>query len=72
MDDLVYAEKFSNSPPKWIQGEVIKVTGPLSYQVELESGLVVRRHVDSVRSRRPNTTVELRDSGQVDPLILPD
>ena len=52
VDDLVYAENFLNSPPKWIQGKVVKV--------------------DSVRSRRPNTTVELCDSGQVDPLILPD
>ena len=51
VDDLVYAEKISNSPPKWIQGKVVKVTGPLSYQVELESGLVVCRHVDRVLSR---------------------
>lgn len=39
--ELVYAENFSTTPPKWIPGKVVKVTGPLSYQVELESSSVV-------------------------------
>ena len=78
MDDLVYAENFSNPPPKWIPGKITKVTGPLSYQVELESGLVVHRRVNSLQSRKPTATttessvVHLPDSGEVDPLILPD
>ena len=47
----MYVENFTSSPPKWMPGKVVKVTGPLSYQVEVESGAIVRRHVDNVRSR---------------------
>lgn len=83
LGNLVYVENFTTSPPKWIPGKVVKVTGPLSYQVELESGTVVRRHVDSVRSRSAvspavGTTTELSgnsqlsNSSQVDPLTLPE
>ena len=31
-------------------GEIVKVTGPLSYQVRVESG-IVHRHVDNIRPR---------------------
>ena len=37
--DTVYVEDFSTPSPTWIPGMVTKVTGPLSYHVELESGL---------------------------------
>jgi len=47
---------------------VVRVTEPLSYQVELESGPTVRKHVDSIRKRHA-VTVEVQD---VDPLSLPD
>ena len=50
--DLVYAENFTGSPPKWSPGTVIEVTGPLSYRVELQTGTSVRRHVDSLRKRQ--------------------
>ena len=77
--DLVYVENFTSSPPKWMPGKVVKVTGPLSYQVEVESGAVVRRHVDNVRSRSDTALPEnqrsqsdTESSNQVDPLTLPD
>ncbi len=41
----VFAEDFSNSSEKW------KVTGPLSFQIDLSNGKTVRRHVDNVRKR---------------------
>ena len=73
VDDLVYAENLLTHLPSGFKGKSLKLPSTsIFYQVELESGLVVHRHVDSVRSRRPNTTVELCDSGQVDPLVLPD
>ncbi len=50
LDDRVYVKDFTVSPPKWIAGKIVKVTGPLSYQVELISGNIVRRHVDAVRN----------------------
>ena len=68
--DTVYAENFTGSPPKWLQGTVVKVTGPLSYHVELESGHTVRRHVDSLRVR--HAKVQQNKSDNVDPLYLPD
>ncbi len=52
IDDSVYVNDFS-SPTllSWIPGKVVKVSGPLSYHVELQSGRVVRRHVDAVHQR---------------------
>ena len=77
--DLVYVENFTSSPPKWMPGKVVKVTGPLSYQVEVESGAVIRRHVDNVRSRsdtalpgNQRSQSDTESSNPVDPLTLPD
>ena len=51
VDDTVYIKDFSTPNLTWIPGKVVKVTGPLSYHVEVQSGKVVRRHVDAVRKR---------------------
>ena len=37
------------SGPKWIPGTVLKQTGPLSYIVQVNSGLVWKRHIDHIR-----------------------
>ena len=73
--DRVYVKDFSTTPITWIPGKVVKVTGPLSYQVELLSGRVVRRHVDAVRSRqvyytRPQT--QSCTESTEDDYLLPD
>jgi len=48
----VYAEYFSNnSELKWLPGSVSKVTGPLSYIMELLDGKTVCCHVDHVKAR---------------------
>ena len=44
--DTVFAEDFTASSEKWLPGVVQKVTGPLSYQIELSNGQIVRRHID--------------------------
>ena len=49
--DSVYAEDFTASACKWIPGTVVGATGPLSYTIRLQSGAVVRRHVDNLRRR---------------------
>ncbi len=36
--DLVYAEDFRVFKSKWMKGIVVKVTGPLSYLIELLTG----------------------------------
>ena len=46
------SQNFSNSDEKWLPGVVTKVTGPLSYYVELSDGRVIRRHIDHLRSRQ--------------------
>ena len=49
--DLIYTKGFSSTPLIWILGTVVKVTGSLSYHIELGDRHVVRRHVDTVRAR---------------------
>ena len=36
---------------KWVPGTIIQEAGPLSARVELEDGMVVRRHQDQLISR---------------------
>lgn len=68
--DLVYAQNFTGSSPKWLPGTIVMVTGPLSYRVELESGHIVRRHVDSIRVR--HARIQQNKSDIVDPLYFPE
>ena len=68
--DTVYVKDFTTSPPKWVPGKIVKATGPLSYQVELFAGNIVRRHVDAVRGRttmypRPTSATEDQASHDV-------
>ena len=51
VNDKVYAKNLINNTPKWIAGTVTKVTGPLSYVIQLEDGRIVRRHVDHVKKK---------------------
>lgn len=48
--DNVFIRDFRGPGVKWLPGEIARVTGPLSYQVTVDAGLV-RRHVDHVRLR---------------------
>ncbi|XP_043935248.1 uncharacterized protein K02A2.6-like [Protopterus annectens] len=57
--DAVMTRNFSYGP-KWIPGFIVKSTGPLSYQVRLNGGLLVRRHVDQIlRSEQKKDSMEL-------------
>ena len=82
--DLVFAENFAGTAPRWLPGAVVMVTGPLSYKSLI--GPTVRRHVDSIRKRYlqqmppqgedaprpPEPQVDQDQSQEVDPLSLPD
>ncbi len=64
--DMVYAEDFRVSrKSKWLPGMVSKVTGPISYVIELSGGGLVRRHIDNIRSRQAqgSTSVDELDLG---------
>lgn len=73
--DLVYVRDFTASRSKWIPGTVVKVTGPLSYHVQLASGETVRRHVDAMHPRRAPVEPaqsQQRDDIAEDDVSLPD
>ena len=49
--DVVYTRDFSTPTVTWTPRSVVKVTGPLSYHIELADGRTVHRHVDAIRKR---------------------
>ena len=53
----MFAKNFSGAPPNWVPGRVVRVTGPLSYEIELQQGGTVHRHVDAVRRREAAVTL---------------
>ena len=72
VNDTVYVKDFSTASPTWIPGKVVKVTGPLSYHVELQTGRIVRRHVDAVRRREVRTPSTTTGPSTEDDYFLPD
>ena len=36
---------------KWIPGEIVNTTGPLSYSIQIENGRIIRRYFDHIKSR---------------------
>ena len=48
--DTVFVRDFSTPTTTWLPGKITKVTGPLSYHIELDTGCIVRRHVDAIRN----------------------
>lgn len=69
--DTVFVRDFSTPTTTWLPGIVTKVTGPLSYHVELDTGRTVRRHVDAIRNR--TVSVQSREKSTTDDdLYLPD
>ena len=52
--DEVYARNF-RSHPQWVAGKIVKITGPLSFEIELSDGRVIRRHQDHIRKHLAST-----------------
>ena len=70
--DLVRAKNFGHGL-KWLKGKVTKITGPLSYEVELFDGRAVRRHVDHLLRREADSRgEEVANTGSATPLVLPE
>lgn len=70
LNDNVFVRNFG-SGSVWLPGTIVGVQGLLSFQIKLEDGRIVRRHIDHVRARVCDSTVldqELSD----DPLPIPD
>ena len=69
--DSVLVRNFLQGP-KWLSGVVQESSGPVSYQVELDSGVCVRRHVDHIRARQPDTRESQGDnSGPLQGIPIP-
>ena len=62
------AKNLRPSRPKWLIGEFVKFSGPLSYVIKLTNDTEIRRHVDYVRKR--DYVLESLDSVQIVKLIL--
>ena len=61
VSEEVYAENFSSTTPKWLSGKITHQRGPVSYEVELDDGRIVRRHADSIRRRAKQTPIDHPD-----------
>ena len=42
---------------KWLPREIVDITGPLSYSIEIENRRIIRRHVDHIKSRSVQSTL---------------
>ena len=62
--DTVFAEDFTSSKQKWIEGTITDITGPLSYKIKLTDGTEVRRHVDSIKQRLITTATVISEVAQ--------
>ncbi|XP_062380634.1 uncharacterized protein K02A2.6-like [Sardina pilchardus] len=56
--DAVYTRNYGLGP-KWVPATVESPTGPVSYTVILGNGQRMRRHVDQVRARHPESSSSL-------------
>lgn len=50
----------------WLPGSVIKSSGPVSFEVKLSNGQIVRRHQDHIRKRSQTESVESNDGNTAD------
>ena len=53
-DNLVYCRHFSSTKPTWVPAVIKNKTGPLTYELKLTDGRIVRRHIDHIISRESN------------------
>ena len=48
--DKVFARNYHGTKI-WLPDEIVQVTGPVSYKVKMSSNLILRRHIDLLRTR---------------------
>ena len=69
-DEEVYVENFTKKNPRWIPGIITEVTGPLSYEIQLQDGTKVKRHIDHVRKREVQSSPEPVTGTEVSDTLL--
>lgn len=45
----MYISNFVPRGPKWLIGRIIKILGPVSFKVQLEDNVIIKRHQDQMR-----------------------
>ena len=66
--DLVFVKNFPpGSKPKWLPGEIQSTDGPRSFTISLSDGRIVRRHLDHIRRRYPESKVDVDLTPAVEP-----
>ncbi len=63
LNDLVFVKDVPNNK-KWLSGNIVAVTGPLSYQVEVDGGRIVHLNVDAIRARHFDTEATVDTEAQ--------
>ena len=59
------------SGSSWIPGIVLDKRGPRSYLIELQTGCVVHRHIDHIRSRTKTVNDESQESEDWTDSLIP-
>ena len=75
LDDLVFACNLTAGGPTWLPGIVVGMREPLSCDIRLEDGHVLKRHVDHVRIRPCEVAQEEQEDQQYEtwstPVVTP-
>ena len=66
----MYARNFGVEP-KWLPGVLQKAVGQVSFEVRLDDGQSIRRHIDHLRVQTCHPEMEAKSSLDEDPLISP-
>lgn len=70
LGDTVYSKAYSRGQPKWVPAIVVQKTGPVSYLVQLDDTITVKRHLDQLRKR--DAPLPLPKTPQSTPVPTPD
>ena len=55
--EVVYAKNYSSLGSLWLSGKVVKLAGPVSVEVKLEDGSIIRHHFDQLRRKARSTAI---------------
>ena len=67
--ESVWVKNFSEGPI-WLKGVVFRTKGPLTMEIELEDGRILRRHIDHIRSRKETDSNTDTDDELIQMMIL--
>ena len=68
---FTHSTPLGNSRVTWIPGVVHRVTGPLSYEIDLRDRGIVKRHIDQIRKRTCTDTPTPDFSPKLDEIVSP-